>query len=113
MTRAGPEGPRARKGPGALPIVRPTEKLIELLEAQGLTVRRVIPARGHWTHLQQDVQRFQAVVRCPGESWDRTLGSWDTITACARRGIDPIGAVPRGGTDMGEIRAKPKKATAA
>lgn len=85
----------------------PTEKLIGHLEAQGLTVHKIRPARGYWTHAHQDVQRFQARVTFPGQTEETEVGSWDTITTCARRGIEPV-THDRG--EVGGIQAKPRKA---
>lgn len=84
----------------------PTDKLIGLLEAQGLTVHAIRPARGYWTHAHQDCQRFQARVTFPGKTQDETVGCWDTITTCARRGIEPV--VHDVG-DVGGIQAKSQR----
>lgn len=84
----------------------PTEKLKKLLEAQGFTVHRIEPARGYWTHMHQDCQRFQARLTFPGLQWPETVGSWDTITACARRGIEPV---EHDEGDVGGIVAKPRR----
>lgn len=80
----------------------PTERLIERLEAIGMTVERVIPARGYWTHMAQDVMRWQAYVKVPGVHGTVELGSWNTITECARRGITYD---PKAGGDRGNITA--------
>jgi hypothetical protein len=86
--------------------VKPTEKLIELIEAQGLQFHSIHRAKGFWTHMHQDVQRFQVFVTFPGETRETSVGSWDTITTCARRGLEPI-EKDRGCN--GGIRAKPAK----
>lgn len=105
-----PTGEAARpprpKGSGGFAVMTPTEKLIGHLEAQGFAVHGIVPARGYWTHAHQDVQRFQARVTFPGQTAEAYVGSWDTITACARRGIEPV-QHDRG--DVGGIVAKPRK----
>ena len=64
----------------------PTERLIERLESLGMVVERILPALGYWR--RADVLRWQAHVRLPGEERFTTIGSWDPITTCARRGIE-------------------------
>lgn len=78
----------------------PTDRLIVLLQEKlrellppGTQIEEPIidPARGHWTHRQQDVMAWQGsvAVRLPGTRRTQTLqlGSWDTLTFCVRRGF--------------------------
>ena len=80
----------------------PTEQLTERLEALGMTVDGIFPARGYWTHMRQDVMRWTAHVRIAGTPGIVTIGSWHTITACARRGISYD---PKADGDRGSITA--------
>lgn len=66
----------------------PTERLWERLESLGYTVERIDVPRGYWTHVTQDVTRWEARVHHPDKPRITTIVSWDTVTACARRGFE-------------------------
>lgn len=66
----------------------PTEKLVAHLNAMGITVVGDIDRpRGGQT--REDCMRWSARVRLPGYTGipPLVLGSFDTITACAKRGL--------------------------
>jgi hypothetical protein len=81
--------------------VTPTEKLAGMivnalldLLPQGTQVEQpsMQVAQGYWRHVQQDVMPWQAGVNVRFPDSHRvthyTVGSWDTVTACARRGFE-------------------------
>jgi len=61
----------------------PTQRLIELLEAEGLSDIVVYPNRGprHYS----DILCWHGYANVNGVR--RTIGSWDRITECVRNGI--------------------------
>lgn len=61
----------------------PTEKLIDLLAEEGFSNVRMFPAMG--AHRRHDVHRWEAIADRGGKPWN--LYSWNTITECARNGI--------------------------
>ena len=71
------------------------DRLLDLLPPGTQVEEPVIdPARGYWTHRHQDVMPWQGsvVIRLPDthKVQTLTLGSWDTLTACARRGFELV-----------------------
>lgn len=46
------------------------------------------PCRGYWTHAHQDVMAWQGYIRIDGR--DFQIGSWDSVTDCARRGFTVV-----------------------
>jgi hypothetical protein len=71
------------------PHLTPTEKLKEMMEAEGYFITAWFPSRGYWTHRQQDVMRWTAHsvrgsdIRGPIFH----LEFWDTICDCVKYGI--------------------------
>lgn len=81
-----PTGPRARKGPGASPIMRHRKRR--------LTPRELL------------TKRWQAQVLAPGHSLPTTIASWDTVTKCVLRGIVIGGVGPSGFVEAHAIEAR-------
>lgn len=87
------------------------ERLSERFKEIGWTVLPgdIYPARGHWrTSPYADVFRWEAQGKNP-EGVLAHLGSWDTMTDCARTGIeideyDEVSA--KGGRSFGERNPK-------
>jgi hypothetical protein len=60
------------------------------LVGQPIREPSIYPARGYWTHKHQDVMAWQGHVDVPVDMhrFSYSLGSWDTMTACVRRGFE-------------------------
>lgn len=72
----------------------PTEKLHSLLAELGYTVILWMPARGYWSHLQQDVMRWTChahkenePVGADGRRHVWVIGCWQTVQDCVKYGI--------------------------
>jgi len=59
----------------------------EMIRLYGSNVTEPIlyPCRGYWTHAHQDVMAWQGYIGIDGR--DFHIGSWDSVTSCARRGF--------------------------
>lgn len=73
----------------------PTEKFTTALwdAMTDLTKAHVLepvlhPCRGYWTHAHQDVMAWQGYIKIDGREFQ--IGSWDSVTACARRGFSIV-----------------------
>lgn len=64
----------------------PTQKLHRLLAEQGFEVTLWLPTLGYWR--QCDVVRWAAQARHKDYRDPVSLDSWETVSDCARRGID-------------------------
>jgi hypothetical protein len=71
----------------------PTRRLVYMLEekiaritGESVSVGLMMPAKGYWSHRQQDVMSWQANLTVGGRHC--TAGSWDNITACVRRDFE-------------------------
>jgi len=87
--------------------MRPTERLTERLETLNFHVYALDWAKGYWSHRTQDVCRWEATGRF-GDGPLVNVSSWDSITACARLGIEL--SKDRGGQWWADAIRKPKAA---
>ena len=85
-------GQRKRAGEGA-----DCDRLLERLEEAGAERVSLHLTQGYWTHAHQDCERWVAhAFAREGNPWGIPAGftvdfhSWDTVKACARRGIDIV-----------------------
>ena len=81
---------RYGKGPLRWRIGRTRVRLAEMLTALGYTARPedLRPQLGAWrTDRRLDVCRWEGTVLGP-DGMTRLIQSWDTMTACVRRGIE-------------------------
>jgi hypothetical protein len=106
--------PRTRKRPGE---GRTCERLYELLEEHGVRRLTLTLSLGYWSHRHQGVERWAAYGEAAAKNtWGLYEGSpvqfhsWDTVTDCARLGID-ITADDRGLPGMFDVWAREKKAS--
>lgn len=65
------------------------DALLDLLP-QGTKVSEpeIYPVRGYWTHAHQDVKQWDGWVRI--DNADCSIGSWDCVTNCLRRGFEIV-----------------------
>lgn len=67
--------------------LRPTQRLHDLLFAEGFIDISISPNLGYWSHRHQDVCRWQGRAVRVSDMMKVWFTSWSTITECARRGI--------------------------
>jgi hypothetical protein len=84
----------------------PLERLRARFEAMGYTVHKIrIPMGWYRTARDADVVRWKADVTLPGgEGERRWITSWDTVTTCARFGIEVAGIGPSGYVEAHAVR---------
>ena len=86
------------------------DKLRERLVKIGVELTEFYPARGYWTHAHQDVLAWTGKAKVPGVAHEVCIGSWDSATECARRGIrSEITPASRACSGHFEIAALPRK----
>ena len=90
------------------------QRLQRLLEEQGFEVRWLEPAKGYWK--QQDVYRWEGCVVDRGSPLpigmsrrEQHIGSFDTMTDCAKRGVVVKKAFHGFGLEADALPAKQKR----
>lgn len=84
----------------------PTERLQELLFAEGFIEASIRPNLGYWSHRHQDVCRWEGDAVRLSDRKRVSFLAWSTVTECARRGIT-VSLPDDGGTV--EVYAKPPR----